>query len=808
MPKLSKWEIKHLQNIQRYERQIEKIFQSAAQEAASIGAVIGDFNPDKPFSFADYPNTRKRIEKLLKTLKSEIQTVVLNGIDVEWTLANNKNSELANQVFGSAAKNLTEEQSRRYYRTNDVARQAFAQRKVAGLNLSDRVWRYTDQFKEEIEMGLDLGLRDGLSAAEMSRSLRQFLRHPDKLFRRVRDEHGVLHLSKAAKAFHPGQGVYRSSYKNARRLAATETNIAYRTSDYMRWQQLDFVVGIEVRLSNNHTLNGVPLTDICDTLKGKYPKDFKFTGWHPHCRCHALPILKTPEEMAADNERIMNGEPLNGESENKVTGVPSKFKSWLEDNAERIKRAKTLPYFLADNGQYNTTTMSIAERAAARHAARTPEQIEAIKHRWYERKAIRHYGQNILSYMGGISDVDTSALATAMRGGDVQLILAEAQKLKATGKQILALSRLDNPMQLAREFSMADAIAVNSAVEKKLAGWAHLSLAEQRKKLLFEIDWVQKNQKYPTWWHARQAYAKELEAVVDKIDWQDIANELKAANGFATKSAPYHDLVAKLKQNIANKDKTAAQKTIIYIKVKRSQLEKDTARRQARKMRGNVSATFPDDAYSQERKNKAIWCQDETSSKQAFNKQAKQFYDDASTAEKDAAYRYTSGSGYVNRPLRGYDGAWGKHNFKGIGKVPLDNESPLAPQDIDLLTRFIDKSTYKHDIWLQRGVDADGLMGFLGVDSLDDAALQSLVGQSVIDTAFMSCGAAKGTGFSGNIINIYCPRGTKMLYIDGRSAYKHENEMLIQRNTRFRITKIEKASWGRYYIDVEVIGQI
>ena len=79
---MSKWEIKHLQNIQRYERQIEKIFQSAAQEAASIGAVIGDFNPDKPFSFADYPNTRKRIEKLLKTLKSEIQTVVLNGIDV------------------------------------------------------------------------------------------------------------------------------------------------------------------------------------------------------------------------------------------------------------------------------------------------------------------------------------------------------------------------------------------------------------------------------------------------------------------------------------------------------------------------------------------------------------------------------------------------------------------------------------------------------------------------------------------------------------------------------------------------------
>lgn len=103
-----------------------------------------------------------------------------------------------------------------------------------------------------------------------------------KLFRRVRDEHGELQLSKRAAVFHPGRGVYRSSYKNARRLAATETNIAYMTADYERWQQLDFVVGIEIKLSNNHTLNGVPFTDICDDLKGRYPKDFKFTGWHPY----------------------------------------------------------------------------------------------------------------------------------------------------------------------------------------------------------------------------------------------------------------------------------------------------------------------------------------------------------------------------------------------------------------------------------------------------------------------------------------------------------------------------------------------
>lgn len=344
---MDKWEKAHRSNTNKYARQIDAIYQEAAREAAAIGATIPDFSPDTPFSFADYPSTRVRVQKLIDGLKNGVQTVILNGVDAEWTLANNKNDELCNVVFGDNVKNLSTEQERRYYRSNGKACDAFKTRKMAGLGLSDRVWNYTTQFKAEIEMGLDLGLRDGLSADEMSRDLRQYLKYPDKLFRRVRDEHGQLHLSRAAKSFNPGQGVYRSSYKNAMRLARTETNIAYRTSDYTRWQQLDFVVGIEIRTSNNH-----PIADICDDLAGRYPKDFKFTGWHPQCRCHAVSILKTPEEMEADNERIMNGEELNGESVNRVTDVSQEFKSWIAGNTERVKNQKSVPYFIIDNGKY------------------------------------------------------------------------------------------------------------------------------------------------------------------------------------------------------------------------------------------------------------------------------------------------------------------------------------------------------------------------------------------------------------------------------------------------------------------------
>lgn len=366
--KMNKYDLKHLSNLTAVQRQVDRVFNAAIQEAARLGVKIGEISPDRLFSFSDYPITHKEIKKLLDRLKTGLSGVIVNGVRSAWTLANNKNDELARQVFGDNVGKLSQAQYRRYFSTNGAALDAFLARKDNGLNLSDRVWRYTEAFKSEIELGLDVGIRNGLSADEMSRELRQWLQHPDMLFRRIRDKHGLLQLSQRAAAFHPGQGVYRSSYKNARRLAATETNIAYRTSDHERWQQLDFVVGIRIVLSNNHTLLGSdgkphPFTDICDELsaslgstntrgRGCYPKDFKFTGWHPHCRCHAESILKTEEEMAADNARIMAGEDVSETSENTVTDVPQEFKDWAKNNRERAANSFSVPYFVKDNLKY------------------------------------------------------------------------------------------------------------------------------------------------------------------------------------------------------------------------------------------------------------------------------------------------------------------------------------------------------------------------------------------------------------------------------------------------------------------------
>lgn len=333
---------RHLNNMLKRMRSVEAMFDEAVKEAARAGASSGFSDPERPFYFDDFPAVRRKIDELIEQLHKKVVYAIEEGDHEEWLLSCEKNNELVEAMTRSTS--IPKAQITQWKQPNLEALAAFQARKTNGLGLSDRVWNITEQFKQELELALDIGLGEGKSAAELSRDVRRYLNEPERLFRRVRDKHGALRLSKAAKAYHPGQGVYRSSYKNALRLTATENNIAYRTSDYNRWQQLDFVVGIEIRCSNNH-----PDYDVCDELKGKYPKDFKFTGWHPFCRCHAVPILKTAEEMAADNERIMKGEPLDGKSVNEVTDVPAGFASWIKDNAERIERAKSQPYFIRDN---------------------------------------------------------------------------------------------------------------------------------------------------------------------------------------------------------------------------------------------------------------------------------------------------------------------------------------------------------------------------------------------------------------------------------------------------------------------------
>lgn len=281
---LDSFDKKHLQQIAALENKVAAIYAELCKEVGVVGTLFGGkVDLEKVFKLGDYPEINKKVDQIIESLHNRLSSAIVDGVMAQWQLANEKNDDLVRKVFGKDLDNLTEDQITRYFTSNQSALEAFLKRKDKGLGLSQKVWKYAKEAKVDIESALELGIKTGQSAASIARDLKQYLKEPDKLFRRVRDKDGKLHLSKAAQAYHPGQGVYRSSYKNALRLAVTEANMAYRASDYERVQNFDFVVGIEVRLSNNHTLNGKPFYDICDELKGKYPKDFKFRGWHPFC---------------------------------------------------------------------------------------------------------------------------------------------------------------------------------------------------------------------------------------------------------------------------------------------------------------------------------------------------------------------------------------------------------------------------------------------------------------------------------------------------------------------------------------------
>lgn len=321
-------------------RRIKSFYQKLIEDIVKLIS-LGQIDTTKLFSFKDYPQLQPQVDKLFEGFTKNVSAEMFNQFEKSWKSGEKKQSALVNEIASKI--NLPTEKVKEYINPNSEALKAFQNRKIDGLRLSDKVWKLSEQFKKEIELGLDIGIGEGKSAAKLARELKANLTDPDRLFRRVRDKHGNLVLSKNAKAYKPGQGVYRSSYKNAERLTRTENNIAYHEANFQKMQQFDFVKGIRIKLSNNP--NHCPF---CEAMAGEYPTDFKFWGWHPQCRCTVITILKTWAEMEKDNERIFAGlKPL--EPADAITKLPPQFTSWITENKQKIENAKSKPYFILIN---------------------------------------------------------------------------------------------------------------------------------------------------------------------------------------------------------------------------------------------------------------------------------------------------------------------------------------------------------------------------------------------------------------------------------------------------------------------------
>lgn len=313
------------------------------------------------------PTEKERVQALLDSYKQALQTLIQQGIThavMLSTTTQQKAFEAYTRMQGEAVDEWRDKTANAFIRSR--------RDRTDGLNLSDRVWNYTQQTKAEFELAMsnaiENGIKKGESAESLGRKIRQHLNNPDMMYRRyhvkkavsngtkkdviewrrrVVDEDGNVHFVKEDLA-KVGTGVYRSARQNALRLTITETNMAYNFANCERWSSEPFVLGIRIRLSGNH-----PEEDICDELAGDYPKDFMWRGWHPRCMCSASSILIDRDSEEWKYLRSLPEKEYKAyKSPNLVQNVPEKFSKWCERNAKKLDFAREkgkLPYFVKDN---------------------------------------------------------------------------------------------------------------------------------------------------------------------------------------------------------------------------------------------------------------------------------------------------------------------------------------------------------------------------------------------------------------------------------------------------------------------------
>lgn len=329
-----------------------------------------------------------------------------------------------------------------------------------GFKLSDRVWNITQQTKSQLEFYLDSGVVSGRNANGISSDIRQILQNPQKRFRRIRNEKGELVLSQPMKNYHPGQGVYRSAYKNALRTSATTTNIAYRSADYERWSKQDFILGIEVHRSAN---NRGPCK-ICDAMVGKYPKTFKFTGFHPFCICFATPITMEPEDFA---DFLLND---TVPQEQVITDIPQGAKDFVIENKDGLQSAFWYKDNFTNDGRLQREIVSQpitneVIKVSRSKRIKTDAEKNDIQKRWEDR-FVRNFNQAKIEQKIGIKKGKemTFEEANELRGNIDYGKASEysvncqscvvANELRRRGYNVTALPNLQKTGNIPYELSM------------------------------------------------------------------------------------------------------------------------------------------------------------------------------------------------------------------------------------------------------------------------------------------------------------------------------------------------------------------
>lgn len=307
-----------------YMLQVRNIYDRLNEKVASLVESVG-YDGSTEFFFADFPEVKRDLLLLQRQFVGEMQTLIYSGTSVEWKNSNIFQDLVANKALKYYRAQVSGERFKHYFDSNSDQLKAFQVRKDKGLNLSTKLWKQADIYKESLEATISTAIEKGMSATTLSKRISRYLKDWPSLQADYQERY--------AKATRCHDCEY-----NSIRLARNEISMAYRTAEQLRWQRFDFILGYKIKLSDSH-----PRYDICDELMGDYPKDFSFAGWHPNCLCYTVPIVMSEEEYWSDNRE---------DSPNKITDPPENFSKWVSDNSKRVNDAierKTLPYWVRDN---------------------------------------------------------------------------------------------------------------------------------------------------------------------------------------------------------------------------------------------------------------------------------------------------------------------------------------------------------------------------------------------------------------------------------------------------------------------------
>jgi len=162
--------------------------------------------------------------------------------------------------------------------------QNVAKKNLQGLTVSERIWELTTRTEQDLKRIIANGIAQGRSPYEIAKSIESYVSPSVG----SADQLGIQ----------TGPGVYRSPYKNAMRLARTETNRAYTQASANFYQNKPWVSEVDVTLSPDHD---VP--DECDDLAegGPYTPDEAqgLIPAHPHCMCMLTPRID-PKYLGED----------------------------------------------------------------------------------------------------------------------------------------------------------------------------------------------------------------------------------------------------------------------------------------------------------------------------------------------------------------------------------------------------------------------------------------------------------------------------------------------------------------------------